>query len=217
MKERQLTSLIFGGEGGVDGSVASNDDSLKDRTAVIRKAKAEVSSPGDVAKDPQNDGALWQDPDDSTIQVSANFEQRLRKLRSTRQDASWNNSELEQLLRQRYEKTAAKASASTEWASLKALNSKSEKDAIQAESGMIFSRKANSLPSNIIDIVRLKDVNSDDACGAVLRCAEFYKNSDPDEPVLMTAGLDRCMKFYQINKEDEAKKIHGIHCKFLSM
>jgi hypothetical protein len=217
-KEQQLTSLIFGGNGLVDDSATSRR-SLKGESKEI-PCQVKGSSPfDDLAKEtPPNEVALWQDPDDGTIQVSANSGHRLKKLRDSRQDTSWNSNELEARLRQRYEKTAVKAS-STKWASVQPLGTESEKDTIhsQSESGKLFSAKGNRLPPNVIDIIRLKDANADDPCSAVLRCAQFYQNSDPDEPMLMTAGLDRCLRFYQINKEDEAKKVHGIHCKFMSL
>jgi hypothetical protein len=218
LKEQQLTSLIFGGDGQVDDSVTS----LRSPEGGVREIPVELktSSPSDdgTKEAPPNDVPLWDDPDDGTIQVSAHSGHRLKKLRDSRQDTSWNSSQLEIRLRQQYEKTAVKAS-STKWASVNALDKESATDAIhsQSESGKVFSTKGNRLPPNVIDIVRLKDANADDPCSAVLRCAQFYQNSDPEEPVLMTAGLDRCLRFYQINKEDEAKKVHGIHCKFVSV
>ena len=208
-KEQILTSLVFVGNGQVNNSPTSRR-SLKGATDETTFQATLLPSVNDSAKDPGLcRGPVWKDLDDCAIQVSTDSEHRLTKLRHSRNDSNWKNNELELRLRQRCEKTTV-ATACTKWADGK--DAPTDHD---TEAGLLFSPTGNLLPPNVIDIVRLKDANAEDPCSAVLRCAKFYQASVPDEPLLMTAGLDHCMRFYQINTEDEIKKIHGIHCKFI--
>jgi hypothetical protein len=225
-KEKDLTELIFGRLGCPLGGVVGGDKSEGDRNPIEENNKFLISSKGKrslaVGADEtgkSNDSTVaWRDEDDASVVVSAESGHRLKKLRDSREVANWNTNELEKRLRERYEKTANKTSR-TNWAAIdhvdanRELHPPDDDDNVVSKSSALFSRTTDSLRPNVIEMVRLKDVNAMDPGGAVLRTVRFHPESDPDAPLLMTAGLDKSVRFYSIGQDEETRKVHGIHCK----
>jgi U3 small nucleolar RNA-associated protein 18 len=161
----------------------------------------------------------WQDLDTSDIVISDKSNDRIKKLRDKRKLTKWQTNQFEKRLRERYQETALRTSH-TQWASVtedkKPVNADDDISAKQEtiqESGIVFARKASRLPPNVIEIVRLKDVNAAEPSDAVVRSIAFHPTSDFEMPLLMTAGLDKCLRFYSVGKDEESRKIHGIQCK----
>ena len=216
-KAQELTSLIFGGDAEDNATAAQEQEddrgivqkriapsSLLSKSFVTDSAHEEASSDDESDDDEPKSAtktSVWEDPDNSMVRISGDDSgHRLKKLRDTREAAHWRQSELEQRLRQRYEKTAVRTSQ-TNWAAVDPIpNTQStdkgedDNDFLESESGVLFAKNRNRIPSNIIDMVRLKDANVQDPCGGVLRCVSFHQMSDPDEPLLMTAGLDKTIR-----------------------
>jgi len=230
-KEKQLSQMIFGGldshgrDQSESGLVTDSVDPEKRRrddpnTLLSNRSKRPLLESVDDGESAIDSDAVWKDEDDSSIMVSStNSGTRLMKLRDTREVSSWRADEVERRLRQRYEKTAGKVSR-IKWADVgeSAGESKSNpyrdpEDDVGAESSQLFSRRVDNIPPNAIEMVRLKDPNAVDLSGAALRTVSFHPESDPDSPLLMTAGLDKSVRFYSIGQDDESRKIHGIHCK----
>jgi hypothetical protein len=165
----------------------------------------------------------WEDPDDATIKL-VDGSSRLKKLRNSRQETqALSSHELEQRLRQRYE-SSSHATARTDWAAEPKEQQKIVTDDNDEEnygtalelfstSKSLLASSRNQLPPNILDIVRCPDANLTDPNKAVVRCIDFHPGSDPEQPLMLTAGLDKTLRFFQIG-EEKSEKIHGIHCKF---
>jgi hypothetical protein len=68
------------------------------------------------------------------------------------------------------------------------------------------------LPPHTIQMVRCPDANQADPTSAVVQAVHFHPGSDPDRPLVLTAGLDKTLRFFQVGVE-KSEKIHGIHCK----
>jgi U3 small nucleolar RNA-associated protein 18 len=73
-----------------------------------------------------------------------------------------------------------------------------------------------TLPPTILDILRCRDGNLQDPNNSVVSATQFHPNSDEDNPLLMTAGLDKMLRFFRIGDADDdsetnSTKIHGIH------
>lgn len=160
----------------------------------------------------------WQDLDSSDIVISDKSTDRVKKLRDKRELTKWQADQFEKRLRKRYEETAQRTSH-TKWASVttdsNTVDSQSDddiprKEDTMEESGIIFAKNGSRLPPNIIDMVRLKDVNAAEPSGAVVRSIAFHPTSDSEMPLLMTAGLDKCLRFYSVGKDEESRKVHGI-------
>ena len=218
--EEALSQMIFGGMSesrkGVDDEkrVHKNDEN----GLVSNRSKRTLAVSVNDVESRKDSNAAWEDEDDFSLVVSANSSHRLKKLRDSREATSWRTDELENRLRRRHEKTSIKNSRA-KWADLNHVDvSKADRLLAndsdgEAQSSALFSRTAHTLPPNTIEIIRLKDANADDPSGAVLRTVSFHPESDPEAPLLMTAGLDKSLRFYSVGKDDETRKIHGIHCK----
>jgi len=71
---------------------------------------------------------------------------------------------------------------------------------------------ANSkLQSNILSVVRCPDANAGHYNDSVVKSVQFHPGSDEDEPLMLTAGLDKTLRFFKINGSEGSKKVHGIH------
>ncbi len=71
-----------------------------------------------------------------------------------------------------------------------------------------------TLPPTILDILRCRDGNLQDPNNSVVSATQFHPNSDENNPLLMTAGLDKMIRFFRIGDGDEGEtntKVHGIH------
>lgn len=71
-----------------------------------------------------------------------------------------------------------------------------------------------TLPPTILDVLRSRDGNLQDPNNSVVSATQFHPNSDENNPLLMTAGLDKMLRFFRIGDGDEGEthsKIHGIH------
>lgn len=186
-------------------------------------------------RDPSNAPA-WIDQDDRNLSVNIiDSSSRLKKLRKSRHEAAavaLDGDEFERRLRQRYENTT-QTTARTDWAKLedvrtattvqeKQLTDVEDDDAaVAAEllgstSAPLLASSRDRLPPNILNIVRCPDANQSDPNDAVVQAVHFHPGSDPEKPLLLTAGLDKTLRFFQVGA-DSSQKIHGIHCKYLMM
>ena len=68
------------------------------------------------------------------------------------------------------------------------------------------------LPPTLLNITRSRDANLSDPNNSVINATQFHPGSDEDSPLLMTAGMDKMLRFFRINSdgEEESTKIHGI-------
>lgn len=167
----------------------------------------------------QPSGAAWVDEEDAHMKVNLLETSRLRKLRKSKTEeaaTSLSGVELEKRMRERYQSTTGR-SARTDWAEFDPTDTKededSEDDDIQGSSiPLLRSAGKRRLEPNTINIARCPDANLKDPSKAVVRAVHFHPGSDPDSPLLLTAGLDKTLRFFQVGEEG-SKKIHGIHCK----
>ena len=74
------------------------------------------------------------------------------------------------------------------------------------------------LPPTLLNVVRQRDGNLSDPNKSVVNVVQFHPSSGLDDstdgggPLLMTAGMDKMLRFFRVDGE-ENPKIHGIHCK----
>ena len=75
----------------------------------------------------------------------------------------------------------------------------------------LFETSTNGLPlpPTLLNIARSRDGNLTDPSNSVVSSVQFHPGSDEDNPLLMTAGMDKMLRFFRIDGEDNAK-IHGI-------
>lgn len=138
----------------------------------------------------------WTDPDDATLQVPIARVARLRKLRETREETVVRGDEYERRLRQQH----AKLHPRTAWADLDRRQAPEEaleglepsSHALVRRAGGLVTQSA-SLPAGLLEISRLRDANAASPSDAVVQAARFH----PQGRLLMTAGLDRRLKFFK--------------------
>ena len=194
-------------------------------------------SDSDGDEDAEEESApAWVDKDDQKLSVDLmNSSSRLKQLRKSRDEAAalaLGGDEFERRLRQRYEETTQRT-ARTDWARLDTV-SKSRADEGEGDdqededvrdaataaamlgstSASLLASSQQRLPPNIINIVRCSDANQSDPNEAVVQAVHFHPGSDIEKPLLLTAGLDKTLRFFQVGAE-KSEKIHGIHCKRL--
>lgn len=71
-----------------------------------------------------------------------------------------------------------------------------------------------ALPPTLLNVVRARNGNLSDPNNSVVNATQFHPQSDEDSPLLMTAGMDKMLRFFRINDDNnngENTKIHGIH------
>ena len=198
---------------GQDATVAPNEEHagiiIDEATGAAHDTGNEVSSPA------------WIDDDDENFEVDLLRTSRLRKLRTSKQEGTASalvGTEFEKRLRTRYQSTTG-TMAKTEWASIprdkEAVHSDTlsiDENEAQFSSTPLLRASEGVLPPNVINIVRCPDANQADPCKAVVQAVHFHPGSDPNRPLLLTAGLDKTLRFFQVGAES-SEKVHGIHCK----
>jgi U3 small nucleolar RNA-associated protein 18 len=174
----------------------------------------------DVSDQEVDDGdkPAWQDDDDEKIEVNLLRTSRLRKLRLSRDEPAaeaLSGVDFTHRLRDRYISTVQRT-VRTDWAeSTEVIDGKTVdegdfKDDTDASFLRVSSRR---LPPGLLNVVRCPDANQSDPNNAVVQSVHFHPCSEPDRPLMLTAGLDKTLRFFQVGAE-ESVKVHGIHCKF---
>lgn len=171
-----------------------------------------------------SDSPVWKDDDDEDVTVSLLETSRLRKLRKSRYEdgaTSLSGAELESRLRQRYQSTM-QMSARIDWAQIDETPQDDRDETKRAEQDeldffdsaepLLVGTQSGRLPPNILNTIRCPDANQSDPNQAVVQAVHFHPGSDPDHPLLLTAGFDKTLRFFQVGS-DKSDKIHGIHCK----
>jgi len=185
-------------------------------------------SAGEENDDDNEPKAAWVDEDDEDVAVSLMSSDRLRKLRKTLDETQeLSGKDYQKRLRERYQKTAG-AAVRTDWADVGALAAEEERkerasdysdsddddcgpsaSSILASTASLLST-SSKLPPNILKTIRCPDANLSDPNKSVVSSVQFHPGADPDAPLLLTAGLDKTLRFFRIDG-DTNEKVHGIH------
>lgn len=238
-EEQRLSSLLFGGgptssslpDQPKNNEVVEEDTPFSfeiDRTGISdgqdnddEEASVEHMQE-DEMEEAEDSGPAWVDDDDAKLEVNLLETSRLRKLRTSKDEvaaSALGGVELEQRLRQRFQNTT-QATARTDWARIGQKDgsdedqSDGEDTALQSSSAplILHSSASQRLPPNILNTMRCPDANQADPSQSVIQAVNFHSGSDPDRPLLLTGGLDKTLRFFQVGTE-KSEKIHGIHCK----
>lgn len=234
-EERKLTALLFGGSSdNIKPSIVRHESTdLVDRDRPLFEIdRAGVELDNDVhdlsnnedkviddsrVKDEDQEGPAWVDEDDANLEVDLLATSRLRKLRTERaEQGTLSGVEAEKRLRERFQNTA-QLTAHVDWARVEDKDSEDivdNEEFINSSESLLQNPLAkNRLQAQTINIMRCPDVNLSDPNNAVVQVVQFHPGSDSDRPLLLTAGLDKTLRFFQVG-EDKSQKVHGIHCKF---
>lgn len=207
-----------------DGGPQEHEESHQEQYQQDPESEEDDSDDDDDSDNDDNNKPAWVDEDDDNVQVDLLRTDRLRKLRTSRGEDTkakpLSGTELQQRLRTRY-KTTMQVNAQTGWAKVDDEHDDNKNDeddddeatALQSSSQPLLLQGTSSgrLPPNILNVVRCPDANQADYNQAVVQAVQFHPGSDPNRPLLLTAGLDKTLRFFQVGSE-KSEKIHGIHC-----
>eukprot|EP00581_Thalassiosira_minuscula_P009343 CAMPEP_0183705320 /NCGR_PEP_ID=MMETSP0737-20130205/2457_1 /TAXON_ID=385413 /ORGANISM="Thalassiosira miniscula, Strain CCMP1093" /LENGTH=725 /DNA_ID=CAMNT_0025932457 /DNA_START=22 /DNA_END=2199 /DNA_ORIENTATION=- len=87
-------------------------------------------------------------------------------------------------------------------------------DILESNASLFASSTSDQpLPPTLLNVLRVRDGNLSDPNNSVVSACQFHPGSDEDTPLLMTAGMDKMLRFFRIDEEEEDyhPKIHGIH------
>ena len=199
----------------------NNDDEASSRSS---------SDDDDVDQYDPSSGPAWVDEDDDKNDNTVNLmngSNRLRKLRHSKAEKDVSGAQLQQRLRERFQVTT-QTTARTDWAQLKHPtnnNNNSDDDdeddddqqdgTVSASTRLLVAQhRGRKLVPHSLATKRCPDANQSDPNHAVVQAIDFHPSSDPDRPLLLTAGLDKSLRFFQVT-EERSDKIHGIHCEYM--
>lgn len=234
-EERRLTAMIFGGEyketavkdvkkdaPRVSESKVdlfqldrTGDDEIDDYDAEEEQNAEQDEKDEDGDEEVEAESAakpVWVDEDDVELSIDLMQTNRLKKLRNSKHEdvGNMDGTQLEKRLRKRFEHSTM-ATARTDWARLDAPkpDDEDEYDFLGSSSAPLLS-STGRLPAQILQVIRCKDANQKDFSKSTVQAVHFHPGSDPDRPLMLTAGLDKTLRFFQVGA-DESDKIHGIH------
>lgn len=144
--------------------------------------------------------AAWNDPDDDNLRVSLEKKYRLKKLKTEDDEVSISGKEYEQRLRDQFEKLQGKAN----WAKkMEEDNESEDEDAVKIlrKAGKLLKYSGHSLAASEIKITKKPNANHTDEAKCALKVVQFHPNSE----ILMTAGIDKTLRLYHIDGEENTK------------
>jgi U3 small nucleolar RNA-associated protein 18 len=206
-REAEWERLLFGASGGAEADDAPDDE----QAAAGRDDGSGAGSDDDGAPAAarasgravlQEKRAVWHDDDDDTLTIDLSDKQRLRKLRKSEDETAVSGPEFVE----RVKEQATKLSQSVNWATRKKMRKHDgEGDSLLRSGAALSGHRSATLPSAVLEVERLKDANAQDVSDAVVQVARFHPNSQ----LLMTASLDKRLKFFQIDGKTNAK-VQGV-------
>ncbi|KAJ1990281.1 U3 snoRNP protein [Coemansia spiralis] len=170
--------------------------------------------------DSRTDNAAWVDEDTQNARVALKGSTRTRKLREIERENMVNGDVYEERLRQQFQKInptpkwAAAAESSAAWGSDEEDSEDRKESRIGDEllqtSKPLLSRSNALLPPSIIDIVRVRNGNQMAPSQSAVASVQFH----PSANVMLTAGLDRTLRLFEVDGKDN-HKVQSIYFKDL--
>lgn len=161
---------------------------------------------------------VWVDEDDKDLTYSLVASDRTKKLRESMSETVVSGGDYEERLRERH---AATRTTRTDWANLdihEDLQGSGDEVDEEEEFGekllsstkSLLASTSTRLQPHILNVVRCPDANSGHYNASTVNVVQFHPGSDEDEPLMMTGGLDKTLRFFKVNSEG-SQKVHGIH------
>ncbi|KAJ7523130.1 hypothetical protein O6H91_18G038900 [Diphasiastrum complanatum] len=182
-------------------------------------------SPGELDNEPSLQRTpAWQDEDEQAAHVDVSKVNRLRKLRKEETEKFVSGSDYILRLREQH----SKLNPRTSWAELPSKDSRGKElyfdsdseaegensrgldpQSVQDSEGYSILRRnedlvlksTSRLPQGFIEITKMRDANFDEPSNAVVQSVQFHRNAQ----LLMTAGFDKKLRFFQIDGKRNPK------------
>jgi len=239
-EEKRLTALLFGSSGvsawkddNDDDADEYEKDTFHDAGAMfeIDRVGTGISYDHDDSHDKNDDDedddensnrndeektAVWVDEDDEDLTYSLMSSDRTKKLRESMTETVISGGDYEARLRERH---AATRTTRTDWADLdnhddvQGSDNEAEEEIgvkLLSSTKSLLASTGTRLQPHILNVVRCPDANSEHYNSSTVNVVQFHPGSDEDEPLMMTGGLDKTLRFFKVNSEG-SQKVHGIH------
>ena len=174
--------------------------------------------------------SAWVDDDDHDVSISLqNKADRVKKLRKTMGEDVLSGTDYESRLRERFKSTSS-AIARVDWADVDKIRTQQEEDndgeeakneedssasKLLSSTAPLLAASSSRLQPHILSVVRCPDANQKSYNQSTIQAVQFHPGSDEDEPLMLTAGLDKALRFFKIGSDGENnEKVHGVNCKF---
>ncbi|CAN8299725.1 unnamed protein product [Cochlearia groenlandica] len=230
VKMKKLENLLFGSlyspvtfgkeedgevdeEGGGDGSALFHVD----RSAVRQipdyedeDENEEEEEGRDQAKRTRKGEAAWEDEEEKEININIGKVNRLRKLRKEENEGLISGSEYNARLRAHH----VKLNPGTEWARPDSLlvdgdssddedqnGEGDDDDILRTNEDLVVKSGGSKLCSGLLEYSKLVDANAADPSNGPINSVHFHQNAQ----LLLTAGLDRRLRFFQIDGKRNTK------------
>lgn len=195
--------------------VGQNLHSTDDADVDIQETNKEENFSSSISKTV----SAWVDEDDADLKYSLMASDRTRKLRKSTREDIISGLDYEARLRERHTVTRT---AQTDWAECsddddgresEADSATEEKDTatrLLSSTKSLLASSSIRLQPHIINVVRCPDANLGHYNSSTVNVVQFHPGSEEDEPLMMTGGLDKTLRFFKMNSES-SQKVHGIH------
>ncbi|RKO98172.1 hypothetical protein CXG81DRAFT_9538 [Caulochytrium protostelioides] len=192
-------------------SSAKTDDSEADEPLDESLVDTGASTLADPVINKEADAA-WHD--DDVLKVSLNRQNRTKKLRTSYADDMLSIQEYELRLRRQFHTMSAAKMGSTQGLGWANVDKRAAGKLGDATSKLLLSgnKKAStgladlervSIPSDRVDIQRLRDATISSPHNSIITSVKFHPN--PQVPIMMTSGLDKTVKLFHIDAKDNPK------------
>ncbi|KAF8046684.1 hypothetical protein N665_3518s0001, partial [Sinapis alba] len=137
--------------------------------------------------------AAWEDEEEKQININIATVNRLRKLRKEENEGLISGYEYIARLRAHH----AKLNPGTDWARFDS----SDDDLLRTNEDLVVKSGGNKLCSGLLEYTQLTDANAADPSNDPINSVHFHQNAQ----LLLTAGLDRRLRFFQIDGKRNVK------------
>ncbi|KAI7829243.1 WD40-repeat-containing domain protein [Kickxella alabastrina] len=206
----------------VEDSIEGGDDSLFFVDTVLDKnsgdedeSESESESDSDESQsEDEQDTAAWVDEDTQQATVALKSKARSRKLRETEGENEVAGDVYEERLRQQFQKI----NPVPKWADKAEINawddSDKEDDTVGGDllntTAPLISKSSTLLAPTKLDTIRLRNANQMAPSQSAISSIQFH----PTSSVLLTAGLDKTLRLFEVDGKDN-QKIQSIYFKDL--
>lgn len=197
--EQILEKAVLGGEGDVAHHLTESDNT----THIKHKSRKERKR--HQKNKPQ---AAWEDEDDTEVRVKVSKKDRNRAYFKTAEDIEVTGRKYTQALKHKFEEVSGNPS----WAKLRWEKSDSDQDTSDGEESSLLQSTGDYLDKSVVlakGLIQMKkctDANVDSPSAGKLRSVEFH----PTAQVLLTGGMDRTLRLFQVDGKYNSK-IQSVH------
>jgi len=148
----------------------------------------------------------WEDPDDQEVEMDISSVARLRKLRKNQEETVITGEEYQDRLKEYYN-NSIKTSHFYDWTSKKVEVADTQGESyldslLKTNTSILESNKSQGLPRDILKLTRAAAIPLENRHSSVIQALDFHKNNE----TLLSAGLDKTIKIFNISKVLETNK-----------